>query len=134
MKRDKRSNSSTRKSGFDPIITIGLVVVLVFFTISGEFAYINLRTLREDNQKIIHSHQIITDLAGLLSSMQDAETGQRGFLLTYNEKYLDPYNEAVAVIPGRLDEITQLTSDNSTQQANIGVLNRLHRPRSFGWR
>ncbi len=56
--------------------------------------------------------------------MQDAETGQRGFLLTGNEKYLDPYSEAINAIPKRFDEITQLTADSSIQQANIGALRK----------
>ena len=61
----------------------------------------------------------------LLSSAQDAETGQRGFLLTNNEKYLAPYNSALLAIPPRLDEIAQLTSDNLAQKPRISAL-KLH--------
>jgi CheY-like chemotaxis protein/CHASE3 domain sensor protein len=116
------ANASTRKSGLDPVVAVSLLGVLVFFLISGVIAYLNLRTLRENNQKIIHSHEVIVALNQLLSSVQDAETGQRGFVLTANERYLDPYNAAVRAIPQQLGRIAQLTSDNPAQQARIEPL------------
>jgi signal transduction histidine kinase/DNA-binding response OmpR family regulator/CHASE3 domain sensor protein len=54
--------------------------------------------------------------------MKDAETGQRGFLLTYNERYLEPYNAALSAVNGQLDELTQLTRDNPRQQSMIAAL------------
>ena len=61
----------------------------------------------------------------LQSSAQDAETGQCGFLLTNNEKYLEPYNSALLAIPPKLDEIAQLTSDNPAQKPRVAAL-KLH--------
>ena len=114
--------ASGRRQGLDPVVTLSLGVVLFFFIVTGLVAYFNLRTLRENNQKIVHSHDVIVALNELLSSAQDAETGQRGFLLTNNERYLDPYSSALAMIPARLDEIAQLTSDNPLQQSRMGPL------------
>jgi signal transduction histidine kinase/DNA-binding response OmpR family regulator/CHASE3 domain sensor protein len=116
---------SKRKLGLDPVVASGLAGAVVFFLISGTVAYFNLQTLRDDNQRIVHSHEVIIALDELLSSTQDAETGQRGFLLTNNEKYLEPYNSALLAIPPRLDEIAQLTSDNSAQKPRIAAL-KLH--------
>jgi len=109
----------------DPFVSLGLATVLVFFLVSGGVAYLNIRTLRDDNQKIVHSHQVITTLDGMLSTMQDAETGQRGFLLTNDEHYLEPYITAIATVPSEVDELAALTSDNPRQQARIGPL-KLH--------
>lgn len=111
-----------RKSGLDAVVALGLAGVLFFFTISAFVAYQNLRTLQEDNQKILHSHDVIAAMDTLLSDLQDAETGQRGFLLTGNEKYLEPYDAALVSIPHELNDITGLTSDNPTQQAKIDAL------------
>ena len=58
----------------------------------------------------------------LLSSTQDAETGQRGFLLTNNERYLDPYNTALDTIPAKIQEIGELTSDNPAQVRRLPIL------------
>jgi len=115
----------TRRSGMDPIVSFGLAAVLAFFLISGGVAYLNIQTLREDNQRIVHSHQVIRTLDGLLSTLQDAETGQRGYLLTNNEHYLDPYNAALPAVTSQLGELSGLTRDNPRQQARIGPL-KLH--------
>jgi signal transduction histidine kinase/CheY-like chemotaxis protein/CHASE3 domain sensor protein len=122
MKQMSAPSSPKRKSGLDPLVSFGLAAVLVFFLGSGGLAYRNIQTLREDNQMIVHSHQVITTLDELLSTMKDAETGQRGFLLTFNEHYLEPYNAAVLAAGSQVDELSQLTSDNPKQQARIAPL------------
>jgi CheY-like chemotaxis protein/signal transduction histidine kinase/CHASE3 domain sensor protein len=124
MKRSLQE-SSKQRLGLDPVVALSLAGAVIFFLISGAVAYFNLQTLRDDNQRIVHSHEVIIALDELLSNTQDAETGQRGFLLTNNEKYLEPYNSALLAIPPRLDEITELTSDNPVQKPRIAAL-RLH--------
>src|SRR5580698_9101905 len=123
--RTSMPDISKRKLGLDPVVSLSLAGAVVFFLISGAVAYFNLQTLRDDNQRIVHSHEVIIALDELLSSTQDAATGQRGFLLTNNEKYLEPYNSALLAIPPRLDEIAQLTSANPAQMPRIAAL-RLH--------
>jgi signal transduction histidine kinase/CheY-like chemotaxis protein/CHASE3 domain sensor protein len=113
-----------RKSGADPAVTLGLAAVLAFFLLSGWVAYSNIATLREDNRMIVHSHDVIADLDALLSTIKDAETGQRGFLLTDNERYLDPYNAALQAVTPQLDDLVRLTRDNARQQARIAPLRR----------
>jgi signal transduction histidine kinase/CHASE3 domain sensor protein len=125
MNQDFMPNGSKRRLGLDPVVAFSLAGALVFFLISGAIAYSNLQILRDNNQQIVHSHEVIIALDELLSSAQDAETGQRGFLLTNNERYLEPYNSALLAIPPRLDEITQLTSDNPAQTPRITAL-KLH--------
>lgn len=125
MKQSSMPGISKLKLGIDPIVALSLAGALVFFVISGAVAYFNLQTLRDDNEKIVHSHEVIIALDELLSSAQDAETGQRGFLLTNNEKYLEPYNSALITIPSKLDEIAELTQDNPAQKPRVTAL-KLH--------
>jgi len=122
MHPTQSSTALARELSMDKRTTVALAAVIVFFVISGFIAFLNIRTIKEDNQKVVHSQETITAIDGLLSSAQDAETGQRGFLLTDNEKYLEPYWSALAIIPSRVDTITQLTLDNPSQQARIKVL------------
>ena len=49
-------------------------------------------------------------LAGLLSLAQDAETGQRGYLLTGEKSYLEPYRQAAAALSGQLARIDEMTA------------------------
>lgn len=117
------SQDLTRRGlGLDPVVALSLAGAIVFFLISGAFAYINLTTLRENTEAIVHSHEVIITLDELLSSTQDAETGQRGFLLTNNERYLDPYNTALDTIPAKIQEIGELTSDNPAQVRRLPIL------------
>src|ERR1700722_600964 len=122
MEQTGAAGNFRRTLGLDTGIALGLAGALVFFLISGGVAYFNLRTLRDDNQKIVHSHEVITTLDELLSGAQNAETGQRGYLLTNNEKYLEPYNAALIEIPPKLDQITELTRDNPAQKPRIDAL------------
>jgi len=112
----------TRRLGLDPLVSLGLAAVLVFFLASGGFAYRNLQTLKIDNQLIIHSHRVISILDNLLANVLDAETGQRGFLLTGDQKYLQPYEAALAQIPSLTKDLADLTRDNPTEQARIAPL------------
>lgn len=114
--------NSIKKTDLDPLVAFGLIGVLLFFVISGTLAYVNLHTLREDTQKLSRSQDVITALTRILSSAQDAETGQRGFLLTNDPRYLQPYTAATQAIPARIAEITRLTDDNPLQQARIAQL------------
>ena len=103
---------------------LGLAAALAFFFLSGTVAFRNTRTLRDDNALIVHSHAVIIALDTLLSAMQDAETGQRGFILTGDEKYLAPYKNALTDVGADIDTVATLTEDNQTQQARIPLLKR----------
>ena len=106
----------------DQRTSIALAAVIVFFVVSGALAYLNIRTIRDGNQKVIQSQQTVTALSEILSAAQDAETGQRGFLLTGNERYLEPYRAALASIPARLESIHATTQDNVGQQVRLKEL------------
>jgi len=112
------------RPGLDPKTTFGLAIAILFFLASGTVAYLNVRVLRDDAARIVHSHEVIVSLNGLLSAVQDAETGQRGYLLTGRESYLDPYRSALADVGGQLETITALTRDNPDQQSRLQPLRR----------
>ncbi|MBB3660750.1 signal transduction histidine kinase/CheY-like chemotaxis protein/CHASE3 domain sensor protein [Rhizobium sp. BK650] len=116
------SGISTRMLGLDPPIALGLVGAFLFFLVSGFMAYFNLQTLEEGNARIVQTHVAIVALDELLSQLQDAETGQRGFLLTNDESYLAPYNTALRAIRPQLDKIRGLTSGNPGQSERLTTL------------
>ncbi len=103
---------------------LGLAVGLAFFVISGAVAYRNIQSLRDSDGAIRHTHSVLMALDELLSATQDAETGQRGYLLTGSQAYLEPYDSAVKNLNGRMQAVATLTRDNPTQQANVAALKR----------
>jgi signal transduction histidine kinase/ActR/RegA family two-component response regulator len=75
------------------------------------------RANREAAREAIEYQEL---LSGLLSLAQDSESGQRGYLLTGEKSYLEPYRRAVAAIPGQLARIDSMTApdDQLVQQIN----------------
>ncbi len=122
MRQSQTPQTANRMLGLDPGVAFGLIGAIVFFLISGVVAYLNLQALEAGNEKIIQTHVAIVALDELLSHVQDAETGQRGFLLTNNERYLAPYNSALRAIPPQLDRIAQLTNGNPGQSQRLMTL------------
>jgi class 3 adenylate cyclase len=63
-------------------------------------------------------------VADLMSSIQDAEIGQRGYLLTGDELYLNPYNVAMASLDNIIDKLAEVDS-TPVQTSNIAALRSL---------
>jgi CheY-like chemotaxis protein/signal transduction histidine kinase/CHASE3 domain sensor protein len=122
MTASQPSRNPGLKLGLDPVVAFSLAGAIVFFLISGAIAYLNLQTLRQNNERIVHTHEVIVALGRLLSSTQDAETGQRGFLLTDNARYLEPYETAVLAVPRHLSDIARLVENNPMQSRRIATL------------
>ena len=118
MPQDKFLSVSTTASRTGLWTALGVIAALLFFVFSGAVSFSNVQIMKSDSAKIAHTHDVIVALDRLLSTMLDAETGQRGFLLTGNEKYLQPYNDAVSKVDSALSAIAGLT----LQQTELGKL------------
>ena len=66
-----------------------------------------------------------SELNELMQSMLDAETGQRGYLLTGNTNYLEPYNETLKTINQQLDQLRNIFSPSTEQLNEFGAMSRL---------
>jgi signal transduction histidine kinase/CheY-like chemotaxis protein/CHASE3 domain sensor protein len=104
------------------VIWLGLAAAIIFFMATGAVAYLNFQTLKADSALVVRSGDTLSALEDVLSTVKDAETGQRGFLLTRKDSYLDPYNAALRDMGPRLDALQRLTNDNPTQQDRLGSL------------
>jgi len=97
-------------------------LALVILLIIGTGAYTNTKELLESSASVAHTHLVIGKLEELLSQLKDAETGQRGFIITGEERYLEPYNTAAVRIDRAYREVTDLTRDNPLQQQRLEAL------------
>ena len=73
---------------------------------------------------VVHTYRVINSAESVISTMKDAERGERGYLLTGDGRYLAPYNSAIAALPEGLKD-GNLTSDNLRQQARLVEINQL---------
>lgn len=103
--------------GFGLAAAVLLVIVFVGFRSTDG--------LVANNALVAHSHVVATKLTDLLSELKDAETGQRGYIITGNDDYLSPYRAALDTIPATMQDLRQLTSDNPAQQQRLDALQPL---------
>jgi signal transduction histidine kinase len=81
--------------------------------------------LRAAGDWVSHTQDAANLVARIYRRAVDAETGQRGFLLTQDATYLNPYIEARAEVPKDLDALGKLTSDNPVQVAQFATVRKL---------
>ena len=106
-------------------ITIYFALGLAVLGINVAVSYHHIWQLIRNNALVTHSQEVVITLERMLSTLKDAETGQRGYLLTGSASYLQPYNSAIAQIYQRVEQLQTLTSDNAGQQERLAILQPL---------
>lgn len=100
------------------------VAIAILFVISV-VSFLGVQSLVGNQKSVTHTHTVISELKDILTELVNAETGQRGFIITGEERYLEPYDTAVVDFRGEVDGVAELTSDNPAQQARIAELRPL---------
>lgn len=103
-------------------ILVGFVFALLFLIINAVISYQATDTLIENQEAVDHTLEVIATLETTLSELKDAETGQRGYIITGQEDFLEPYNSSVYTIDDHIARLKELTSDNPAQQALIPAI------------
>jgi len=75
--------------------------------------------------RVSHTLEVLQELATLMSATNDAETGQRGYLLTGTDSYLEPFLAAKAALPAELEKLKSSTADDARQYERVETLGRL---------
>ncbi len=84
-----------------------LILVVLILLVMGFSSYWQWVQIRETMAQGLRDRQLLASTDELISQVKDAETGQRGYLLTGSEQYLEPYTRATAAIPALLDRMTE---------------------------
>jgi|GEM_PF-4160273 len=105
----------------------GLVAVFPVLLLTVGVSYWSDQRRTKSVERVLHSHQVQISLSNVLSQLKDAETGQRGFLLTGNEAYLEPYNIAISQLDDTLAKLKNLTADNPNEQKRLKKIEVLKR-------
>ena len=102
----------------------GLMAGIVFFVLSAAIAYFNIANMRASDNAIRKTHTVLNALDDMLSATLDAETGQRGYLLTGREAYLEPYVEGAALARTKLGVLQTTMRGDPVQEDNVEQLER----------
>jgi signal transduction histidine kinase len=104
------------------LLTLVFGAVLLFLIANAAVSYRMTWRLIDNERWVTHTHEVINETAGMLSAVKDAETGERGYLITGEESYLAPYNTGLVELGQHLDRFRSLTADNPDQQRQLAVL------------
>jgi PAS domain S-box-containing protein len=106
-------------------LTAGVAIIMAVLFANAVISYQNTQQLVSNNAWVQHTFQVISELELTLSLLKDVETGQRGYLITHDSVYLEPYQQAMSEIGGHVDRVATLTGDNEIQQHRIPQLRQL---------
>ncbi len=104
---------------------IGLIVALAAVIAMAVFTFNVLERQENAADAVLHTYQVIGRLEDILGNITDAETGQRGYLLTGEDAYLEPYQSSSAELPGTLADLETLTLDTPAQRQRLRTLRDL---------
>ena len=97
-------------------------LVLAFALADAVVSYRMTLRLIENERWVTHTHEVLNELEETLSALKDAETGERGYIITGDESYLTPYKTGIVEVQQHLDFLRSLTADNARQQRRIAEL------------
>jgi PAS domain S-box-containing protein len=107
------------------IVLVGFVMATAILLFAGWRSYLNTVRFAEASEWQKHTYEVLNNLDDTIAGLVNAETGQRGYLLTGEESYLEPYRAAIKSIDQKIGELKTLSADNSDQQKRIQVLEPL---------
>lgn len=103
-------------------LLIGFGASLLILILSSAASWVSINNLFTSADLVNHTNTVVQKLDETLSVMIDAETGQRGFLITGKEEFLEPYRGAYEKASTLITELQGLTADNPVQLRNINKL------------
>jgi methyl-accepting chemotaxis protein len=106
-------------------ILAGYGVALAVVGIVGVVAYRGTTELVDSANWVTHSHRVKEAVIEVRSSVKDTETGQRGFLLTGEDRYLEPYHDGLKAVDRYMQDVRELTLDNPNQLKRLNTLQSL---------
>jgi CheY-like chemotaxis protein/CHASE3 domain sensor protein len=104
------------------VVLTGLAAAAIVVVLIAVLFYRSLLATAESSATVDHALDTIDAIQTVLATVKDAETGQRGYLLTGDERYLDPYKNALATLPGQVEALERLVADSPAQRQRIATL------------
>lgn len=105
-----------------PIFTSIFITALFLLLFISSISYNQMRSTNESGKMVTHTYQVQLMLEQLFSMLKDAESGQRGYIITHDSTFLKQYlilNETISPV---LSEIDRMTKDNKEQHAALDYL------------
>ena len=114
-------------------IWVGLLTVLLLLSLNTAVSLLGSYRLTQLRERVEHIHAELLSIERIYSAAVDAETGQREYLLTGEERYLEPYRQALSRVDQEREQLQSFLADDPAQQPRfqhmsqdiVGILDEL---------
>ena len=106
-------------------IRAGFALAMSVLIVMGGLSYFSLVRQHEDRVWVDHSRELIASVRQVLWSVAEAEAAVRGYVITGQEEFLEPYQKAASDATAELTTLRSLTADNKEQQGRLKALEPL---------
>lgn len=103
-------------------IGAGYALALIILVAFGVTSNRNTDAFMEAIELKVHTFQVLENLEGVISALEDVETGQRGYIIVGEDRYLEPYQAGKTAVNQALQNVRRLTTDNVNQQRRLDAL------------
>jgi methyl-accepting chemotaxis protein len=107
---------------FGKKLAAGFAIAVLTVLVIGIAGHRATDDLIENERWVQHTHDVTRTLEAAMGALVDVETGQRGFLLTGDDVFLEPYTRGLAGVEQSLTAAKRLTVDNPSQQQRMAEL------------
>ncbi|MFG1922322.1 response regulator [Cryptosporangium sp. NPDC048952] len=104
------------------LVAFGCVLAMVVTAVLGGSAYVRIEQMSHNQASVEHSYQVLDRIAALRTQLQDAERGQRGYLLTGRDSYLAPYAGAVDQVNSTMSGLASAAADDAVARRALTAL------------
>jgi len=105
-------------------INLGFAIALAVVLVVGTVSYQSSLRLVEYTDEVAHTRDVMARLESVLVSAANVLIGVRGYVITGEERYLEPYRSGTVDLERDLATLKTLTADDRAQQARLGVIAR----------
>lgn len=118
---DNHLNATSIKRQLQVVFAVSIVFVLI----SSIASYYSNQKLIESSKWVNHTNEVLREAENIISILKDAETGQRGYILTKDSAFLEPYFKAREHVKSSFANLNSLTIDNPVQQKYMNEVDQL---------
>jgi PAS domain S-box-containing protein len=104
------------------LLTVGYAIAIAVLVLNAIITFQNLGTIRRSWNTLIDGREFVRGIDRILADLTEAETGQRGYILTGDVRYLEPYTRSHAEIPELIQQLRLLAGDNPTRLRHLKVV------------
>ncbi len=115
------NNSMLRRISY-PMLLMALVAAITFFSASAVVAYRSVSVITDNNESINNTLQTLNLIKNLHKEIIAAESSQRGYLLTEDAEYLEPYHKTLSIVDDLLLQLSKSTTELPAQKMRFEVL------------